>query len=201
YEIIVFGGQEGNSTKECLNFKNTPYNSNWPPIRYTAAVLPAETLTGPRTFILGDNHHYNGFHNAPLIPNHNYTVYIRVTSRWKQVEKSSCAFVGFLQIPVSSNIHIIVGSIFTVILLLILLLLVILWRSRSSRSKSRRSSDIPLKAQTRLSKKRDIPVDKFLEVVKNFRKKELTDQDEVEEQNANISPVGRYLEYQDLPGG
>ncbi|XP_077323135.1 uncharacterized protein LOC143956835 [Lithobates pipiens] len=85
YDIIVFGGKEDNSTEECLNFENTPYNSSWSPIRYTAAVLPAETLTGPRTFTLGDNHHYNGFHNAPLIPNHNYTAYIRVTSRWKHV--------------------------------------------------------------------------------------------------------------------
>ncbi|XP_073468072.1 receptor-type tyrosine-protein phosphatase mu-like isoform X2 [Aquarana catesbeiana] len=97
YEIIVFGGHEGNLTEECLNFKNTLYNSSWTPIRYTAAVLPAEILTSPRTFTLGDNHHYNGFHNAPLIPNHNYTVYIRVTSRWNHVEKSSCSFAGFLQ--------------------------------------------------------------------------------------------------------
>ncbi|XP_077323168.1 receptor-type tyrosine-protein phosphatase epsilon-like [Lithobates pipiens] len=202
YDIIVFGGQKGNSTEECLNFENTPYNSSWSPIRYTAAVLPAETLTGPRTFTLGDNHHYNGFHNAPLIPNHNYTAYIRVTSRWKHVEKSSCAFAGFLQIPeLASRITpIIAGSIAAVFLLLVLLLLVILWRSRSSRN-SRRSSNIPLKAQAGIGKKRDIPVDKFLEVVKNFRNKELVDHDEDEEENANISLVGRYLEYQDLPGG
>ncbi|XP_040191906.1 receptor-type tyrosine-protein phosphatase mu-like [Rana temporaria] len=85
YEIIVFGGKEDNSTKECLTFTTTPYNSSWTLSRYTAAVLPAETLTGPRTFTLGDDHHYNGFHNAPLIPNINYTVYIRVTSRWNHV--------------------------------------------------------------------------------------------------------------------
>ncbi|XP_073468079.1 receptor-type tyrosine-protein phosphatase T-like isoform X2 [Aquarana catesbeiana] len=136
YEIIVFGGHEGNSTKECLNFKNTPYNSSWTISRYTAAVLHAETLIGPRTFTLGDNHHYNGFHNAPLIPNHNYTIYIRVTSHWNHVDKSSCAFVGFLQIPpesASSITPIIAGSIAAVCLLLILLFLVILWRSRSSR--------------------------------------------------------------------
>ncbi|PIO24332.1 hypothetical protein AB205_0174760 [Aquarana catesbeiana] len=85
YEIIVFGGQDGNSTKECRTFKTTLYNFSWSPSRYTAAVLPVENLTEPRTFILGDNHHYNGFHNAPLIPNHNYAIYIRVTSRWKHV--------------------------------------------------------------------------------------------------------------------
>ncbi|XP_077346721.1 uncharacterized protein LOC143995870 isoform X2 [Lithobates pipiens] len=83
YEIIVFGDQEDNSMKECLTFKTTPYNFIWSPSRYTAAVLPAENLTEPRTFTLGDNHHYNGFHNVPLIPNHNYTIYIRVTSQWK----------------------------------------------------------------------------------------------------------------------
>ncbi|XP_040191596.1 uncharacterized protein LOC120924666 [Rana temporaria] len=97
YEIIVFGGQEDNSIKECLTFKTTPYNFTWSPTRYTAAVLPAENLTEPRTFTLGDNHHYNGFHNAPLIPNANYTVYIRVTSRWKHVETSSCAFAGVIK--------------------------------------------------------------------------------------------------------
>ncbi|KAM5193629.1 receptor-type tyrosine-protein phosphatase kappa-like [Mantella aurantiaca] len=82
YEIIVFVGHD-DSVTFCRRFQNTPHSST--PSRYTAAVLPAETLTGPETFILGDDQHYEGFHNAPLIPNHNYTVYIRVTSRWKHV--------------------------------------------------------------------------------------------------------------------
>ncbi|XP_040191905.1 sushi domain-containing protein 1-like [Rana temporaria] len=96
YEIIVYMGQDGNLSSNCKQYSNTPYNSNWNLSHYTAAVLPANTITEPRTFILGDNHHYNGFHNAPLIPKHNYTVYIRVTSRWQKVETSSCAFAGFI---------------------------------------------------------------------------------------------------------
>ncbi|XP_072270096.1 receptor-type tyrosine-protein phosphatase kappa-like [Pyxicephalus adspersus] len=202
YEIIVFSERNDNLKEECLQYKNTPYNSSLAPSPYTAAVLPAETLTGPRTFILGDNQHYNGFHNAPLTPNHNYTVYTRVTSQWKKVEKSSCAFAGFLQVAASSSStnQIIAGSISAVILLLVLLLLLILWWSHSSR-KSRRSSNIPLKAQTGLGKKKDIPVDQLLKVVKNFRQKELLDHDKVEEENTDLSPVGRYLEYQDLPAG
>ncbi|XP_072254102.1 receptor-type tyrosine-protein phosphatase kappa-like, partial [Pyxicephalus adspersus] len=94
YEIIVFCGHKENLKEECLKYKNTPYNSSSAP--YTAAILPSESLTGPRTVILGDNQHYNGFHNAPLHPNYNYTVYIRVTSLWKMVEKSSCALAGFI---------------------------------------------------------------------------------------------------------
>ncbi|XP_077323165.1 receptor-type tyrosine-protein phosphatase kappa-like isoform X1 [Lithobates pipiens] len=97
YEVIVYPVQDRNLSMDCLGFINTPYNSSLTLSGYTAAVLPAETLTEPRTFPLGDNHHYNGFLNAPLIPNHKYTVYIRVTSRWRKVKKSSCAFAGVTQ--------------------------------------------------------------------------------------------------------
>ncbi|XP_072269718.1 uncharacterized protein [Pyxicephalus adspersus] len=96
YEIIVYIGHNEDLGKDCKQYGNTIYNASWIPTHYTAAVLPAESLTGPRTFILGDNQHYNGFHNAPLTPNHNYTVYIRVTSHWKGVKKSSCALAGLI---------------------------------------------------------------------------------------------------------
>ncbi|XP_073467946.1 complement factor H-like isoform X2 [Aquarana catesbeiana] len=133
YEIIVFGGQEDNSTKECRTFKSPPCNFSWSPSRYTAAVLPAENLTEPRTFILGDNHHYNGFHNVPLIPKYNYTIYIRVTSRWKHVETSSCAFAGVIEgvtssslIPVlsQSSLGIIIGLLVLILLALVCLIVV-----------------------------------------------------------------------------
>ncbi|XP_073467998.1 uncharacterized protein [Aquarana catesbeiana] len=127
YEIIVFGGQDGNSRKECQTFKTTLYNFSWSLSRYTAAVVPVENLTKPRTFILGDNHHYNGFHNAPLIPNHNYTIYIRVTSRWKHVETSSCAFAGVIEgVTSSSLIPVLSGSCLGIIIGLLVLILLVL---------------------------------------------------------------------------
>ncbi|XP_072269719.1 sushi domain-containing protein 1-like [Pyxicephalus adspersus] len=96
YDIIVYVDQVMNMSVDCPGFTNTPYNSSLAQSSYTAAVLPAETLTGSRTFILGDNQYYNGFHNAPLTPNHNYNVYIRVSSSWKEVQKSSCSLAGVI---------------------------------------------------------------------------------------------------------
>ncbi|XP_040191291.1 receptor-type tyrosine-protein phosphatase S-like isoform X2 [Rana temporaria] len=205
YEIIVFGGQEHNMSANCLRYKTVHYNSSGTPSHYTAAVLPAQNLTEARPFLPGDNQYYNGFHNAPLIPKHNYTVYIRVTSQWKQVNKSSCAYAGFLKAvtvpePADSTVQMIAGSISAVILLLLLLILVVVWRVRSS-GKVMRSSDIQLKVQPGHGKKKDIPVDKFLDVVKRFRMMEIVDTNENEEEDCAILSVGRYQEYQELPGG
>ncbi|XP_073474238.1 receptor-type tyrosine-protein phosphatase kappa-like isoform X3 [Aquarana catesbeiana] len=205
YEILVFGGQEHNMSADCLRFKTVHYNFSRTSSHYTAAVLPALNLTGARTFTLGDNQYYKGFHNAPLIPKHNYTIYIRVTSQWKQVNKSSCAYAGFFEAvtvagPADSTAQMIAGSLSAVILLLVLLTLVVLWRVRSS-GKVMRSSDIQLKAQPGLGKKKDIPVDKFLDVVKRFRMMEIVDTNDNEEEDCAILSVGRYQEYQELPGG
>ncbi|XP_077334481.1 receptor-type tyrosine-protein phosphatase kappa-like isoform X2 [Lithobates pipiens] len=205
YEILVFGGQEHNMSANCMRFKTVHYNSSRTSSHYTAAVLPAQNLTGARTFILGDNQYYKGFHNAPLIPKHNYTIYIRVTSQWKQVNKSSCTYAGFLEAvtaaePADRTAQMIAGSISAVILLLVLLILVVVWRVRSS-GKGMRSSNIQLKVQPGPGKKKDIPVDKFLDVVKRFRMMEIVDTNDNEEEDCAILSVGRYQEYQELPGG
>ncbi|KAM5191977.1 receptor-type tyrosine-protein phosphatase T-like [Mantella aurantiaca] len=202
YEIIVFAGQEINMSASCPRFQNSHYNSRWTSSNYTAAVLPAQNLTESRTFILGDNQHYNGFHNAPLLPEHAYTIYIRVTSQWKQVNKSSCSFAGFLEVtsdePASSSVQIIAGSLAAVILLLVLVMLVVKWKCWKS-GKSSRSSDIPLKAKAGPGKKKDIPVDNLLGVVKRFRMMEIAATNDEEEDSAMLS-VGRYQEYKELPG-
>ncbi|XP_018424207.1 PREDICTED: receptor-type tyrosine-protein phosphatase alpha-like [Nanorana parkeri] len=101
--------------------------------------------------------------------------------------------------PESNTVQIIAGSISAVILLLFLLIFVVVWRSRSSR-KSSRSSDIPLKPQIGPGKKKDIPVDNLLDVVKRFRKMETADTND-EDENSAILFVGLYQEYQELPGG
>ncbi|XP_066457920.1 receptor-type tyrosine-protein phosphatase kappa-like [Eleutherodactylus coqui] len=90
YEIIVFTDWRSN-TSDCLQVTHTPYNSTTTP--YTAALLSAHNLT--ESITLGDNQHYGGFLNAPLIPNCNYSVFVRVTSKWKKdQDKSSCVSLG-----------------------------------------------------------------------------------------------------------
>ncbi|XP_068129588.1 receptor-type tyrosine-protein phosphatase kappa-like isoform X2 [Hyperolius riggenbachi] len=203
YEVIMFGGQERNRSVECMNFPSTLYNTSRTASDYTAVFIPAQNLTRARNFTLGDNQHYGGFHNTPLLAKHKYTIYIRVTSRWKELQKSSCAFAGFIKgsEPESSTAYVMAGSLSAVfvLLLLVMLILVIAWRMRSPR-KLRRSSDIPLKAQAGLGRKKNIPVEDLLEVVKRFRREEIAECEE-EEDNSEMPPLGRYLEYTEIPAG
>ncbi|KAM4808395.1 sushi domain-containing protein 1-like [Rhinophrynus dorsalis] len=85
YEIIVVVGQRGNGSDVCGTYITTHYNSSHIPSAYTTILLQAKNLTSARTVTLGDGQYYGGFFNAPLSRDHNYTVYVRVTSRWKQV--------------------------------------------------------------------------------------------------------------------
>ncbi|KAM4050513.1 receptor-type tyrosine-protein phosphatase alpha-like [Anomaloglossus baeobatrachus] len=191
YEIIVYT-EPGSNTSDCLQVTHIHYNSSWTP--YTAALLPAHNLTG--TITLGDNRHYGGFLNAPLTPNLKYAAYVRVTSEWKE-HKSSCAFLGFFTVKGPVSIPVIAGSVAGLLLLLVILVLVVLWRTGSYR-KVQRKEEIPLKS--RPGNMKDIPVEKLLDVVKKLRYKEMCDEEDVEE-NANILPLGRYLEYKELPSG
>ncbi|XP_031750886.1 uncharacterized protein LOC108644514 [Xenopus tropicalis] len=90
YEIIVSGGWNGSLRQLCTSYTSTRYNSSQVPTLYTAVLLPAVKLTKSRTFTLGDGLYYDGFFNSPLSPDWNYKVYLRVTSKWKEVEKASC---------------------------------------------------------------------------------------------------------------
>ncbi|CAJ0917595.1 unnamed protein product [Ranitomeya imitator] len=73
-------------------------------------------------------------------------------------------------------------------------------RSRWETRKLQRKEEIPLKSA--VGKMKDIPVENLLNVVKTLRYKEMCDyEEEEEEENANILPVGRYLEYKELPSG
>ncbi|XP_073418293.1 receptor-type tyrosine-protein phosphatase T-like [Dendrobates tinctorius] len=194
YEIIVSSESRSN-TSDCLQVSPTHYNST--PTHYTAALLPAHNLT--ESITLGDNQQYGGFLNAPLTPDQKYAVYVRVTSKWKQ-DKASCAFLGFFTAkdPVVSVGYLIAGSVAALLLLLVLLVLAALWRTGYYR-KLQRKEEIPLKSG--LGKMKDIPVENLLDVVKMLRYKEMCDDEEEQEENANILPVGRYLEYKELPSG
>ncbi|XP_053310791.1 uncharacterized protein LOC128472849 [Spea bombifrons] len=85
YEVILSSGQTFNLSQTCAGYKSTHYNSSINPVLYTAALLPAQNLSRPMTLTLGDGVHYSGFFNAPLISDQNYTVYVRVSSTWREV--------------------------------------------------------------------------------------------------------------------
>ncbi|XP_066458343.1 receptor-type tyrosine-protein phosphatase T-like [Eleutherodactylus coqui] len=163
---------------------------------YTAALLPAHNLT--ESITLGDNQHYGGFLNSPLIPNRNYSVFVQVTSKWKDQDKSSCVSLGLFtaETPVSAS-HVIAGLVTALLLLLVVLVLAVLWRTGFYR-KFQRTEEIPLKSGLG---KRDLPADKLLDAVKMLRYQEICDNEGENEENANILPAGRYLEYKELPSG
>nr|XP_016853293.1 PREDICTED: receptor-type tyrosine-protein phosphatase delta [Anolis carolinensis] len=62
---------------------------------YAAAVIPASNLTRPMGFVVGDGRDRHGLFNAPLHEGRNYTVLLRVVSRWNQEETSSCVAYDF----------------------------------------------------------------------------------------------------------
>ncbi|XP_044132357.1 tyrosine-protein phosphatase 4-like isoform X5 [Bufo gargarizans] len=192
YEIIIFSEPRSN-TSDCLGVTHTHYNSTLTP--YTAALLPAHNLT--EFITLGDSQHYGGFYNAPLIPNLEYMVYVRVTSKWKEA-KSSCVFLDFFTAKdlLRGPVPVIAGSVAALLLLLVLLVLAGLWRTGFYR-KLKKTEEIPLKSG--LGKK-NIPVENLLDVVKTLRYKEMFNNEE-DEENADMLPAGRYLEYKELPSG
>ncbi|KAM8960970.1 LOW QUALITY PROTEIN: receptor-type tyrosine-protein phosphatase epsilon-like [Pelodytes ibericus] len=225
YEIIIFMGQRKNLSGVCLGYSSTHYNSSTAP--YTAALLPAHNITEPVTLSLGDGKHYSGFLNAPLRPGYNYTVYVRVTSRWKEVQAtipfisdifrppqqyagSGCRIGGCILRAAGFS-----GSgdpqeswIFQMKKLnecsvkMLYFMYLSLNRSRSLRCTSFKTSSIPLRRQDGPGKKKDVPVEDLLRVVKDFRKMEVMTMEESEaEENSNMLPVGRFKEYKELPSG
>ncbi|XP_031750878.1 receptor-type tyrosine-protein phosphatase mu-like isoform X1 [Xenopus tropicalis] len=110
YEIIIAQGWNGSLRQLCTSYTSTLYNSSQVPTLYTAMLLPAENVTGSMNVTLGDGRHDGTFYNAPLRSDQNYTLYVRVTSTWKKVTKSSCTRFGpfrrklkFTQFPINNN--------------------------------------------------------------------------------------------------
>ncbi|XP_026502718.2 receptor-type tyrosine-protein phosphatase mu-like [Terrapene carolina triunguis] len=95
YQIIVSALQNGSEADACRSPGLQPFNSSLEHDVYLAAVLPAHSLTGPTDFVLGDGTRHYGYYNAPLRPHRNYTAFVRVVSRWNQMEKSSCVRYDF----------------------------------------------------------------------------------------------------------
>uniref|UniRef100_A0A8C5N598 Sushi domain-containing protein n=1 Tax=Leptobrachium leishanense TaxID=445787 RepID=A0A8C5N598_9ANUR len=132
YEIIV-KEMETNSSDVCSGYSSTHYNAN--PRLYTAAQIPAHNLTQPTTLTLGDGQRYSDFFNAPLNASLQYSVFVRVTSVWNEVKRSSCSVAVFHKGGrwISPSGYIYVSIIVKIILLLMLVLLYFIlqrkWRS------------------------------------------------------------------------
>uniref|UniRef100_A0A8C5WFZ3 Tyrosine-protein phosphatase non-receptor type 20 n=1 Tax=Leptobrachium leishanense TaxID=445787 RepID=A0A8C5WFZ3_9ANUR len=207
YEVIISARNGDNSSDLCAGYTSTHYNSSSSPRLYTAALIPAHNLTEPTTLTLGDGRRYSDFFNAPLHAGQQYSVSVRVTSAWKEVEKWSCVEYSRFTVREPWNVPVaaMAGVGVAVFMLLILVVLLVLWKRgllRLMGQKSLKTRGIPLKKHDGSGKKKTIPVENFLEIVKNFQSKELMVQEETEEEeNSNMLPVGRYSEYKELPPG
>ncbi|XP_008119907.2 uncharacterized protein LOC103281039 [Anolis carolinensis] len=95
---------------------------------YAAAVIPASNLTRPMGFVVGDGQDRHGLFNAPLHEGRNYTVLLRVVSRWNQEETSSCVAYDFTMKdaqPDRGEVPLIVISVQLALVLAALLLLLL----------------------------------------------------------------------------
>ncbi|KAM9138776.1 receptor-type tyrosine-protein phosphatase kappa-like isoform 2-T2 [Pangshura tecta] len=211
YQIIVSAMQNGSLADACSSPGLQPFNSSLERDVYLAAVLPAHNLTGPTDFVLGDGAHHYGYYNAPLRPRRNYTAFVRVVSRWKQMEKSSCArydfSVGEAQTPQSGGLALAVTVPVLVLVVLAtgaLLLWFVLARKKRNDSKDHSSNGaIPLKRNrggaSRLHTQ--IPVAELLESLKRFKRAEIEEEGAEDDANPKRPLMGRSAEYQKLVSG
>ncbi|XP_066566791.1 receptor-type tyrosine-protein phosphatase epsilon [Amia ocellicauda] len=70
---------------------------------YIAREIQPENLTELSEFTLGDGGQYGKFHNVPLQLGKNYSILIRVISRWKQDRKFSCSEYESFYIPAAEQ--------------------------------------------------------------------------------------------------
>ncbi|XP_065454673.1 receptor-type tyrosine-protein phosphatase kappa-like isoform X2 [Chrysemys picta bellii] len=210
YQIIVSMLQNGSEADACRSPGLQPFNSSLEHDVYLAAVVPAHNLTGPTDFVLGDGTRHDGYYNAPLRPHRNYTAFVRVVSRWNQVEKSSCVrydfSVGEAQTPQPGGLAVAVAVLVVLVLLAAgtLLLWFVVARKKRNDSKDHKSNGaIPLKRNrggaSRL--RTQIPVAELLESLKRFKKAELEEEGAEDDANPERPPVGRNAEYQKLVSG
>ncbi|XP_067399680.1 receptor-type tyrosine-protein phosphatase epsilon-like [Emydura macquarii macquarii] len=211
YQIIVSAMQNGSGADACHASDLQPFNASLERAAYLAAVLPAHNLTGPTAFVLGDGARHNGYLNAPLRPNRNYTAFVRVVSRWKQVEKSSCVrynfAIGAAQAPPPGGTAIAVAVPLLLVLLLAGALLLWFMLSRKKRDEAKghkRNGAIPLKRNRGAGASKlhtRIPVAELLETLKRFKRAEMEEEKAEDDANPDRPPVGRNAEYQKLVSG
>ncbi|XP_053887317.1 receptor-type tyrosine-protein phosphatase epsilon-like [Malaclemys terrapin pileata] len=211
YQIIVSALQNDSEADACRSPGLQPFNSSLERDVYLAAVLPAHNLTGPTDFVLGDGTRHYGYYNAPLRPHRNYTAFVRIVSRWNQMEKSSCVrydfSVGEAQTPQPGGLALAVAVLVVLVLLAAgaLLLWFVVARKKRNDSKDHKSNGaIPLKRNRGAGASRlrtQIPVAELLESLKRFKKAELEEEGAEDDANPERPPVGRNAEYQKLVSG
>uniref|UniRef100_A0A8C4WQU4 Uncharacterized protein n=1 Tax=Gopherus evgoodei TaxID=1825980 RepID=A0A8C4WQU4_9SAUR len=208
YQIIVSAMQNGSEADTCRSPGLQPFNSSLERDVYLAAVLPAHNLTGPTDFVLGNGARHYGYYNAPLRPHRNYTAFVRVVSRWKQMEKSSCVrydfSVGEAQTPQPGGLVLAVAVPVLVLLAAgALLLWFVLARKKPNDANDHKSNGtIPLKRNRGAGASRlrtEIPVAELLESLKRFKRAEMEEEEGAEDDaNPERPPAGRNAEYQTI---
>ncbi|KAK6492368.1 receptor-type tyrosine-protein phosphatase alpha-like isoform X1 [Huso huso] len=68
-------------------------------VLYITAEIQAANLTERSEFTVGDGEEHGPYFNAPLRPGKNYSVILRVVSRWKQDSKFSCSEYNPFYVP------------------------------------------------------------------------------------------------------
>ncbi|XP_050799494.1 receptor-type tyrosine-protein phosphatase kappa-like isoform X3 [Gopherus flavomarginatus] len=209
YQIIVSAMQNGSEADTCRSPGLQPFNSSLERNVYLAAVLPAHNLTGPTDFVLGNGARHYGYYNAPLRPHRNYTAFVRVVSRWKQMEKSSCVrydfSVGEAQTPQPGGLVLAVAVPVLVLLAAgaLLLWFVLARKKRNDANDHKSNGTIPLKRNrggaSRL--RTQIPVAELLESLKRFKRAEMEEEGAEDDANPERPPAGRNAEYQKLVSG
>ncbi|XP_067171725.1 receptor-type tyrosine-protein phosphatase U-like [Apteryx mantelli] len=92
HQLIVAVTQDTAAEAGVCSEELQPFDASLQHRAYVAAVL---NLTAPTDFVLGDGTHQHGYYNAPLQPDRNYTVLLRLVRRQQQAEKFTCVCYSF----------------------------------------------------------------------------------------------------------
>ncbi|NXW10368.1 PTPRU phosphatase, partial [Fregetta grallaria] len=92
HQLVVAATHNGTVVEGACSGEPQPFNASQPPGAYVAAVL---NLTAPMDFVLGNEIHRQGYHNAALRPGSDYTALLRLVHHSQQAEKFTCVCYSF----------------------------------------------------------------------------------------------------------
>ncbi|XP_062456089.1 uncharacterized protein LOC134153721 [Rhea pennata] len=133
HQLIVAVTQDAAKVAGVCSGELQPFNASLPHHAYVAAVL---NLTAPTDFVLGDGTRRHGYYNAPLQPDGNYTVLLRLVRRRQQAEKFTCVCYSFSVGQASAPWPWTVITVVAVLLVLAFLSAGILWFVLSRKKKA-----------------------------------------------------------------
>nr|XP_013808728.1 PREDICTED: receptor-type tyrosine-protein phosphatase kappa-like [Apteryx mantelli mantelli] len=203
HQLIVAVTQDTAAEAGVCSEELQPFDASLQHRAYVAAVL---NLTAPTDFVLGDGTHQHGYYNAPLQPDRNYTVLLRLVRRQQQAEKFTCVCysfsVGQEPIPQLGRMVVVMAVALVVALLAlgILLLFLLFRRKRNSSKTCESNSTIPLRRCRGGTNKMNtrIPVEELLEALKRFKREEVEAEQTEDESDTERHGAGRLGEYQKL---